>query len=132
MTKGSILIIDDSETVLAQAKSALMNAGLNVVTTTQTVGLGPFLSDCDIVLIDYFMPGFNGQWVLESLRQASRTNGQVPLFYLFTSNAAMSSRYAELGFDGCFSNKGDPEYLVIQVRSALRLRELHKLRSTRH
>jgi len=132
VTKGTILIVDDSEAVLSKAKTALNEAGFNVVTTTQTVGLGPFLTDCDLVMIDYFMPGFNGQWVLDSLRQAVKPGGPIPLFYLFTSNTSMSARYAELGFDGCFTNKGDPEYLVIQVRSALRLRDLRKLKSTKH
>ncbi len=131
MTKASILIIDDSEAVLAQAKSALTEAGYDVTATTQTVGVGSQLSSCDIVMIDYFMPGLNGKWVLDSLRQAAKANGRPPLFYLFTSNASMSSRYAELGFDGCFSHKGDPEYLVLQVRSTLRLRDLQKLRNTR-
>lgn len=127
MSKPTILIVDDSEPVLAQAKRALFEAGFEAVTTTQTVGLGPLLSGCDLVLIDYFMPGFNGKWVLDSLKQIARTNGHVPLFYLFTSNLAMSARYADLGFDGAFSHKGDSEYLVVQVRSALRLRDLKRL-----
>lgn len=127
MSKPTILIVDDSEPVLAQAKRVLFEAGFEAVTTTQTVGLGPLLNGCDLVLIDYFMPGFNGKWVLDSLKQIARTNGHVPLFYLFTSNLAMSARYADLGFDGAFSHKGDPEYLVVQVRSALRLRDLKKL-----
>ena len=129
MKKASVLIIDDSEAILTQAKLALTEAGFNVITTTQTVGVGQFVSQCDIVMIDYFMPGFNGKWVLDSLKQIARTNGHSPLFYLFTSNTTMSSRYADLGFDGAFSHKSDLDYLVVQVRSALRLRELRRLKS---
>jgi hypothetical protein len=40
----------------------------------------------------------------------------------------MSSRYADLGFDGSFSHKGDLGHLVVQVKSALRLRELRRLK----
>jgi CheY-like chemotaxis protein len=127
MNKPSILIIDDSEPVLAHAKEALTEAGYDVVTTTQTVGLGQHLSNCDLVLIDYFMPGFNGKWVLDSLKQIAKTNGNAPLFYLFTSNAAMSAHYTDLGFDGAFSHKSDLSYMVVQVRSALRLRDLRRL-----
>jgi CheY-like chemotaxis protein len=129
MSKPMILIIDDSEPVLANSKQALTNAGCEVVTTTQTVGLGQYMNLCDLVLIDYFMPGFNGKWVLDSLKQIARTNGRAPLFYLFTSNVVMAARYADLGFDGTFSHKGDLEYLVVQVRSALRLRDLKRLSS---
>ena len=128
MTKPSILIIDDSEAVLAQAKQALTEAGFDVIATAQTVGVGQHLSTCDLVMIDYFMPGFNGKWVLDSLRQIAKTNGNMPLFYLFTSNATMSSRFADLGFDGSFSHKADLQHRVVQVRSALRLRELRRLK----
>jgi CheY-like chemotaxis protein len=128
MKKASILIIDDSEAVLMQAKRALTAAGFNVITTTQTVGAGQYVASCEIVMIDYFMPGFNGKWVLDSLKQIAKTNGHVPLFYLYTSNGLMGSRYADLGFDGSFSYKGDQDSLVTQVKSAIRLRELLRLR----
>jgi CheY-like chemotaxis protein len=62
MNKPSILIIDDSEAVLAQAKSALAAVGFDVVATTQTVGVAQHLSSCDLVLIDYFMPGVGARF----------------------------------------------------------------------
>ena len=127
MRKPSILIVDDSEAVLVQSKRALSDAGYEVITTSQTVGLGSYLSACDLLLIDYFMPGFNGKWVLDSLKQIAKVNGHMPLFYLFTSNVAMAARYSDLGFDGAFSHKGDVEHMVVQVRSALRLRDLRRL-----
>jgi DNA-binding NtrC family response regulator len=52
---SSLLIIDDSEAVLAKMKSALVAAGFNVVTTMQTVGAARYLRQSDLVLIEDWM-----------------------------------------------------------------------------
>jgi len=52
VSEGRILVIDDSEFVLARVKSVLAAAGYDVQTTTQTVGTGRYLRNCDLVLRD--------------------------------------------------------------------------------
>ncbi|MET0593923.1 MAG: response regulator, partial [Polyangiaceae bacterium] len=52
-----ILVIDDSEVLLSRIKKALVDDGHMVTTTTQTVGNARHLATCDLVIIDYHMPG---------------------------------------------------------------------------
>jgi two-component system OmpR family response regulator len=128
MGKQAILVIDDSTAMLGEVKLALASAGYEVVTTTQTVGSARHLGHCDLVILDYLMPGIDGGSVLASLRSATEAHGRSVLFYLYTSDAAIAARYRQLGFDGCFTEKGDMQSLVRQVRSAFRLRELMRRR----
>src|SRR6188768_2912950 len=95
-----ILVIDDSEVVLARIKKALVGDGHVVTTTTQTVGNARHLATCDLVIIDYHMPGINGLAVLQAMRAAAAHLDHEPLFYLYTSDRHVSGTYADLGFDG--------------------------------
>ncbi len=125
-----ILIIDDSEAVLARMKAALVAAGFEVITTSQTVGAARHLRGCDLVIVDYYMPGIDGKGVLDSLRHATETQSRPPDIYLYTSDSMLGRRGRQLGFDGFFSGKGDDEALVTQVKSALRLHELKRLKQS--
>ena len=126
--QGRILLIDDSEAVLARVSATLTAAGYDVVTTSQTVGAGRLLPGCDLVVIDYHMPGIDGRAVLESLRAAVQAWSKKPLFYLYTSDKPLASQYRRLGFDGAFTDKGDLGKLARQVDAALRLVRLKALR----
>ncbi len=131
MGTQAILVIDDSTAMLGEIKTALQAAGYEVVTTTQTVGSARHLGRCDLVMVDYLMPGIDGGTVLASLRSATEAHGRSVLFYLYTSDAAIAARYRQFGFDGCFTEKGDMRSLVRQVRSAFRLRDLMRRRQHR-
>ncbi|MCA9633348.1 MAG: response regulator [Myxococcales bacterium] len=122
-----ILVIDDSQAVLARAQAALNEAGYEVITTSQTVGTARHLRSCQLVIIDYHMPGIDGGEVLSSLRNAAKTAGSTPLFYLYTSDADLVGKGRALGFDGSFTDKGNDEALVSQVNAAFRLIRLRSL-----
>ncbi|XXX78500.1 response regulator [Sorangium sp. So ce134] len=124
---GRILVIDDSEIVLMRIRVELSSAGYDVTTTTQLVGAARHLRGCDLVIIDFFMPGLDGGAVLRSLKAAVSEGERPPLFYLYTTDAKAASRYAELGFDGVFGRKGDLLALTPQVQAALRIRKLSGL-----
>lgn len=124
MTEGRVLVIDDSEFVLARVKSVLATAGYDVQTTTQTVGAGRYLRTCDLVLLDFHMPGIDGGQVLSSLKSAAQSASSPCSFYLFTSDEDVAARYANLGFDGVIRNKGDLDALVGQVRAAFRMNKM--------
>lgn len=124
---GRILVIDDSDAVLARVRTELSAAGYEVVATSQTVGAARHLPGCELVILDYHMPGIGGQGVLESLRAATSSWAKAPLFYLYTSDRAIGPAYRRLGFDGAFSNKGDDVTLVRQVEAAFRLIRLKAL-----
>jgi CheY-like chemotaxis protein len=121
---GRILVIDDSEVMLSRIKKMLVAAGFTVTTTQQTVGNARHLASCDLVIIDYHMPGIDGQSVLSALRGAAAQLEHAPSFYLYTSDAQIASNYAQLGFDGCFTDKGSEDLLVYQVRGFFRLRQI--------
>jgi serine/threonine protein kinase len=127
-TKRRVLAIDDSEIILGKIKTALEEDGIEVITTTRTVGSARHLVDCDLVIIDYHMPGLDGGSVIASLRAAAQTSKNPVLFYLYTQDAAVAKDYAKLGFDGCFSAKGDERELVRQVRAAFRLLGMRALK----
>jgi CheY-like chemotaxis protein len=128
---GHVLLIDDQAVVLATAGSALRAAGIEVVATSQTVGIARHLRGCDLVLLDYHMPGLDGREVLRSLREAAAGLEERPDFYLFTSDLAAARDYAASGFDGAIANKGDDEHLVLQVHAAIRGRRLRNLRGSK-
>ena len=77
-----ILVIDDSEVLLSRIKKALVDDGHMVTTTTQTVGNARHLATCDLVIIDYHMPGINGLAVQQAMRAAAAHLDHEPLFYL--------------------------------------------------
>ena len=123
---GKVLVIDDSEMVLERVKSRLQRESYEVATTSQPVGAARHLLLCDLVILDFHMPGMNGQEVLRSLKMLGASSGATPLYFLYTSDKVLSRGYRELGFDGTLTNKGDDEALVQQVAVALRLAKLRK------
>jgi hypothetical protein len=49
------------------------------------------------------------------------------LYYLYTSDRAVATRYEQLGFDGAFLRKGEEEALVSQVGAVFRTIRMRKL-----
>lgn len=127
-TKKRVLVIDDSEIILTKVKRALEEDGVEVVTSTRTVGNGRHLVGCDLVIIDYHMPGLDGGAVIRSLRGAAEASKRAVLFYLYTQDPTIAKDYAKLGFDGCLTAKGDDKELVRQVRSVFRVMQMRALR----
>jgi two-component system OmpR family response regulator len=123
---GKILVIDDSEVVLAELSRALGAEGYAVTATSQSVGVARFLKSVDLVILDYHMPGIDGQQVLESMRAAAKNLERMPRVYLYTTDRELAGRYRALGFDGAFTEKGDTTALVRQVGAAFRLLRLKK------
>lgn len=125
--KGRILVIDDNEVVLSSIQATLGAAGYDVVATSRTVGSGRHLKDCDLVILDYHMPGLDGGEVLQSLRAAAASTNAKASFYLYTSDPMMEQKHTQLGFDGVFNKKGNKDALVQQVDAAFRLVRLRAM-----
>ncbi len=124
---GKIMIIDGSELVLSRVKSRLLREGYDVITLSNPVSAARQLPQCDLVLIDYHLPGTGGGDVLATLRKASKTLGAQPLYFLYTSDKTASRSHRDLGFDGALINKGDDESLVQQLAAALRFARLRRM-----
>ena len=124
---GKIMVIDDSELVLARVKTRLTREGYEVVTVTNPVLASRQLPSCDLVLIDFHMPGITGADALNQLRKAGKAVGAQPLYFLYTSDKVASRTHRDLGFDGALINKGDDESLVQQLAAALRFAKLRRM-----
>ena len=119
-----ILVIDDNEAILNSIVAALSGAGYDVIATQQTVGAARHLKDCELVIIDYHMPGLDGGDVVRSLRAAAAGLHATPAFYMYTSDLLLEQKPKELGFDGVFTRKGQGAWLAHQVEAAFRLLDL--------
>ncbi len=128
VSPGRILVIDDSDLMLQRIGSALTQAGFDVVTTNQTVGAARHLRSCDLVIVDFHMPGLDGATVLTSLKSAAQSSNAQCMFLLYTSDEAMAKRYAEHGFDGALAKKGNIPELVPQVHALLRIVRMRALK----
>lgn len=126
-----VLVIDDSEVVLSRIQARLEAEGHHVTTTTQTIGIARLLRDTDIVVIDYHMPGIDGKTLLDSLKSASAQSNLSTLYYLYTQDQSIGARALGLGFDGCFTRKGDDDALVEQLDAAIRQLRLKRLGTSR-
>ena len=126
MRLKKILVIDDSEVVLERVKRALIMAGHEVIATTNIVGNARHLPSCDLVIIDYHMPGLDGPAVLASMRSVARPIANACPFFLYTSYENVASNYAALGFDGVFTQKGDELALARQVASVFRTMDMRE------
>jgi CheY-like chemotaxis protein len=124
---GKIMLIDDSELVLARVQARLSLEGYDVIALSNPAGAARRLAQCDLVLIDFHMPGSGGVEVLGTLRRASKTLGVQPLFFVYTSDKTASRSHRDLGFDGALINKGDDESLVQQLAAALRFARLRRM-----
>jgi two-component system OmpR family response regulator len=123
---GKLLVVDDSELVLERVKARLQRESYEVTTTSEPIGAVRHLLLCDLVIVDFHMPGMNGSEVLRSLKMQAARSGADPLYFLYTSDKAVSRGYRELGFDGALINKGDDDALVAQLAVALRLAKLRR------
>jgi CheY-like chemotaxis protein len=124
---AKVLVIDDSEVVLSRIQARLEAEGHHVTTTTQTIGSARLLRDADIVIIDYHMPGIDGKALLDSLQAAAAQSKLTPVYYLYSQDEAIGTRALAMGFDGCFTRKGDDDALVQQLDAALRQLRLRRL-----
>jgi two-component system, OmpR family, response regulator len=121
MTKMKrILVIDDSEVMLERINNALVQAGYEVVTTTHIVGNARYLLTCDLVIIDFHMPGLDGSSVVSSLRSIANSSKNICPLIVYTADEKIAAMHAQLGFDGAFTAKGDARALVRQVATLFR------------
>jgi DNA-binding NarL/FixJ family response regulator len=79
----------------------------------------------DLAIIDFHMPGVDGAEMLAALRE-SHPNSAC-LYYLYTSDREVATRYERLGFDGAFLRKGEEGALVSQVGAVFRTIRMRKL-----
>jgi CheY-like chemotaxis protein len=124
-----ILYLDDSVAALEAVESAL-DPRLYNLRTAATLGEAlPWVARSELVIVDFHMPGINGAQAVAKMREYV---GDPPaLFYLYTTDTTIAVNYRKHGFDGAFTDKGNPRTLVAKLSTAVRLLKMSRLRVTR-
>jgi CheY-like chemotaxis protein len=123
MSKGKVLILDDSEIVLESATLTLEEAGYEVAPLRS-----PFLlfktmqrERPDVALVDVHMPALNGDRVLEIAHGIGAFVGTPVLLYSTMEDAELRAMAARHGADGFVRKSADREQLVSAVERWLRV-----------
>jgi DNA-binding response OmpR family regulator len=123
--KPTILLIDDSMTVLTKARVVLEKAGFNVLTRTEAIGSGAEVlrKKPDLVLIDVVMPMVEGDSIVKSLRKASVGHEVLVVLHSALPAPDLEERARFCGASGfiCKTNNGDD--FLRQVTGFLARRE---------
>ena len=113
MEKQKILIVDDSELVLAMARDALEEAGYEVLTATNGIEANSFIfskNKPDLIILDVMLPMLDGNKKAKLLREKEFSK-QIPILLISSkSDDELTRLTAEAGVDGYirkpFTSKG--------------------------
>ena len=122
MEKQKILIVDDSELVLAMARDALEESGYEVFTATNGIEANSYIfskNRPDLIILDVMLPMLDGNKKAKLLREKEFSK-QIPILLISSKSEEELTRLtAEAGVDGFirkpFTNAG----IVASVREFL-------------
>ena len=117
-----ILIIDDSELVLAMAKDALDQAGYQVLTATNGIEANRFIFSKDrpdLIIMDIMMPMLDGNKKAKLLKE-NEVSRDIPILLLSSkSEAEMRELVDEAKANGYILKPFTPAQIVQAVRGVL-------------
>ncbi|GFO54649.1 hypothetical protein GMSM_16560 [Geomonas sp. Red276] len=118
----TILIIDDSDLVLAMARDALEDAGYRVETATNGIEANRFIfsrQKPDLIIMDIMMPMLDGNKKAKILKD-NELSRDIPILLLSSkSDEEMRELVREAGADGYILKPFSPAQVVGKVRSCL-------------
>jgi len=122
MEKGRILIVDDSELVLAMARDALEDSGYTVVTATNGIEANQYIfskNRPDLIILDVMLPLLDGNKKAKLLREKDFSK-EIPIL-LLSSKPEDELRHLTLdaGADGFIRKPFTPDGIVGKVREVL-------------
>ncbi len=116
---AKILVLDDSEVLLAVARASLEAAGYTVVTRDSPIGFSAMLRDerPDLALIDVLMPALAGSRLVEIVRPLPSRRHGGPLLVLHSGilESALERLTKECGADGYIVKSRLPRDLPTRV-----------------
>ena len=120
--KKKILIIDDSELVLAMAKDALEQAGYQVLTATNGIEANRFIfsrEKPDLIIMDIMMPMLDGNKKAKLLKD-NEVSRDIPILLLSSkSEKEMRELAEEAGADGFILKPFSPAQIAAAVGKCL-------------
>jgi DNA-binding response OmpR family regulator len=122
MGKQKILLVDDSELVLAMARDALEGAGYEVFTATNGIEANSFIfskDKPDLIILDVMLPMLDGNKKAKLLREKEFSR-QIPILLLSSKSEEELMRLTvEAGADGFIRKPFTSEVIVSKVREFL-------------
>lgn len=120
--KPKIVVIDDSEIVLAVTKVALEGAGYELVTHDRPAGCVALIlhEKPDLVLMDVNMPGLGGDTIVSVLAKAAPTSETIVLLHSSLSAEVLRGKASAAGAHGFIQKSGDLFALVREVNRWLK------------
>ncbi|KAF0221385.1 MAG: response regulator [Geobacteraceae bacterium] len=122
MSKQKILLVDDSELVLAMARDALEGAGYEVLTATNGIEANSVIfskDKPDLIILDVMLPMLDGNKKAKLLREKEFSK-QIPILLLSSKSEDELKRLtAEAGVDGFIRKPFTNEVIVSRVREFL-------------
>jgi DNA-binding response OmpR family regulator len=117
-----VLIIDDSELVLAMAKDALGDAGFEVATATNGIEANRYIfsrNQPDLIIMDIMMPMLDGNKKAKLLKE-NEVSRNIPILLLSSkSDDEMRQLTEEAGADGYILKPFSPSEIVAKVKDCL-------------
>ena len=124
MAGKKILVIDDSELVLAMASDALKGAGYEVFTATNGIEANSFIfsttSRPDLIIIDIMMPLLDGNKKAKILKEKDFSKDIPIMFISSKSEAELEKLVEESGADGYICKPFTNQSIVNSVRNVLK------------
>lgn len=123
MSEGaSILLVEDSETQALQLRRMFERAGLRVERTRDAEAALARLNDArpDLLVVDYRLPGMNGDELVRIVRQTGATR-TLPVLMLTGDDASEVERQGlDSGANAYVPKRGGGELIVSRIRALLR------------
>ncbi len=132
--RAKIVVLDDSQIALDQARGMLQEGGYEVVTTNSAIGFSMLLKreKPDLVLVDVTMPALRGDKLIEIVKrhQSSPPVGGVPkkgcMMVLHSDRPVeeLDALARSCGAGGYISKTGDTDIFLKAVKSFLALADI--------
>ncbi|KQM41027.1 response regulator [Sphingomonas sp. Leaf10] len=122
MDGASILLVEDSETQALQLRRMFERAGLRVERTRDAETALATLNDArpDLLVVDYRLPGMNGDELVRIVRQTGATR-TLPVLMLTGDDASEVERQGlDSGANAYVPKRGGGELIVSRIRALLR------------
>lgn len=123
MAAKKILIIDDSELVLAMASDALESAGYQVFTATNGIEANAFIfssaSKPDLIIMDIMMPLLDGDKKAKILKEKDFSK-DIPIMFISSKpEHELAQMTVDADADGYICKPFSPQAIVASVKKVI-------------